>query len=104
MKKETKEYLGCVLGMFLFCAIIIGLVCCISYFPKLNQAFANATGANATEGNPLPWKETKKILMTRLPLLIPFCFGAGFMMYAIAYDGVSGEDNDEEGNDDEKKN
>ena len=99
MKKETKEYLLCVLAMFLFCAIIIGLVCCISYFPKLNQAFANATG-----GNPLPWKEAKKILMPRLPLLIPFCFMAGFMMYAMAYDGVSVDDNDEEGNDDEKKN
>ena len=97
MKKETKEYLGCVLGMFLFCAIIIGLACCISYFPKLNQAFANATG-----GNPLPWKEAKKILMTRLPLLIPFSFGAGFMMYATVYDGVSGEDNDEEDDDEEE--
>ena len=94
MKKETKEYLVCVLVSCLFCAIIIGFEFCISYFPKLNQAWANATG-----GNPLPWKESKEIIIKRLPLVIPLCFTLGFLLYATVPEEVSWE-----GNDDEKKN
>lgn len=97
MKKETKEFLVCVLVCFWICAILIGLACCISYFPKLNQAWANATG-----GNPLPWKETKEIIITRLPLLIPSCFALGFMLYATARYWDSEEDNDEEDDDEEE--
>lgn len=91
MKKKIKKYLVCVLVNFLFCAILIGFRFCISYFPKLNQAWANATG-----GNPLPWKEVKEIIITKLPLYISCCFMCGSLLYVMV--------TNEEGNDDEKKN